>query len=88
MQQQFVVTHRNAILQEAQEVDQSVTDQHLNTLCFYENIRAIIFLWTQNVDSTSIKRKVGISERHSLLLAYLVAHADKRHHFVCFPKAR
>jgi len=76
MQQQFVVTHRNVILQEAQEVHQSLTDQHLGTLCFYENIRAIIFFWTQNVDSMSIKRKVGISERQNVLLAYLVAQAD------------
>jgi hypothetical protein len=40
------------------------------------------------ISDMSIKRNVGISERQNVLLAYLAAHADKRHHFVCFLMTR
>jgi hypothetical protein len=91
------------------EADQSLKDQHLSRLCFYENIRAIFWgqkMFIKDVFVTQLssialqivwvttnrcfisdmpsKRKAGISERQNVLLAYLAAHADKRHHFVRF----
>jgi len=43
VKQLFVVTHRYTLLQKSEKIDRSVTDQNLNTLCFYESIRRGFF---------------------------------------------
>jgi len=36
MKQQFVVNHRYTVLQETEEVDRSVIDEHISMVCFYD----------------------------------------------------
>lgn len=49
MKQQFIVTHQYTVLQETGKPDQSSTDQPINMLCFYENVRKRILFLADNI---------------------------------------
>jgi hypothetical protein len=73
MKQQFAVTHRYTILQEAGTLDRSLIQQHLSMLRFYENIRGFCVsvcvcvcvrehtIQTECVFATQLSGNAGIS---------------------------
>jgi hypothetical protein len=50
MKQQFVITHQYTVLQQTEQLDQSLMDQQLSMLCFLKMLELAIFLWTQHFD--------------------------------------
>jgi hypothetical protein len=39
MKQQFVIKHQYTVLEQTEQLDQSLMDQQLSMLCFFENVR-------------------------------------------------
>jgi hypothetical protein len=49
MKQQFAITHQHTALPQTEQLDQTLTDQHLSVLCLCENVRLFQFVCGHNI---------------------------------------